>query len=38
MAFTRITLQHHIRNVLKYGVKPVVAVNRFATDTDAEVD
>jgi formyltetrahydrofolate synthetase len=30
-------MQHHIKNVLKYGVKPVVAINRFATDTDAEV-
>ena len=30
-------MQHHIRNVLKFGVKPVVAVNRFSTDTDAEI-
>jgi formyltetrahydrofolate synthetase len=30
-------MQHHIRNVLKFGVQPVVAVNRFATDTDAEI-
>jgi len=30
-------MQHHIRNVLKFGVAPVVAINRFATDTDAEV-
>jgi len=30
-------MQHHIRNVRKFGVVPVVAVNRFATDTDAEV-
>lgn len=30
-------MQHHIRNVLKFGVQPVVAINRFATDSDAEV-
>jgi len=30
-------MQHHIRNVLKFGVQPVVAVNRFATDSDAEI-
>jgi formyltetrahydrofolate synthetase len=30
-------LQHHIRNVLKFGVTPIVAVNRFAGDTDAEI-
>ena len=30
-------MQHHIRNVIKFGVQPVVAVNRFATDTDAEI-
>mmetsp|Transcript_53998 Transcript_53998/g.106587 ORF Transcript_53998/g.106587 Transcript_53998/m.106587 type:complete len:691 (+) Transcript_53998:76-2148(+) len=27
----------HIRNVRKHGVQAVVAINRFATDTDAEV-
>lgn len=31
-------LIHHIKNVLKYGVQPVVAINRFATDTQAELD
>ena len=31
-------LIHHIKNVLKYGVQPVVAVNRFATDTPAELE
>ena len=31
-------LIHHIRNVLKFGVKPVVAINRFATDTEAELN
>lgn len=30
-------MQHHIRNVLKFGVQPVVAVNRFASDSDAEI-
>lgn len=28
----------HINNMKKFGVPVVVAVNRFATDTDAEVD
>ncbi|MRS05845.1 formate--tetrahydrofolate ligase, partial [bacterium] len=31
-------LVHHIRTARKYGIPVVVAVNRFATDTDAEVD
>ena len=30
-------LVHHIKNALKFGVNVVVAVNRFATDTDAEI-
>jgi methylenetetrahydrofolate dehydrogenase (NADP+) / methenyltetrahydrofolate cyclohydrolase / formyltetrahydrofolate synthetase len=30
-------MQHHIRNALKFGVQPVVAINRFASDTDREV-
>jgi len=30
-------MQHHIRNVIKFGVAPVVAVNRFSSDTDAEI-
>ena len=30
-------LAGHIENVRKFGVPPVVAVNRFATDTDAEL-
>jgi len=30
-------LKRHIENVRKFGVPPVVAVNRFITDTDAEV-
>jgi len=31
-------MQHHIRNALKFGIPVVVAVNSFATDTQAEVE
>ncbi len=31
-------LEHHIKNVLKFGIPAVVAVNSFATDTPAEVE
>ena len=31
-------LIHHINNVHKFGVKCVVAINRFATDTEAELN
>ena len=31
-------LKHHIKNALSFGVNVVVAVNSFATDTQAEVD
>jgi len=31
-------LIHHIKNVIKYGVRCVVAVNRFSTDTEAELE
>ena len=31
-------LQRHIRNMKRYGVPVVVAVNKFATDTDAELN
>eukprot|EP00941_MAST-03F_sp_MAST-3F-sp1_P002858 g2858.t1 len=31
-------LQHHVRNALKFGVKAVVAVNKFATDSTAEIE
>eukprot|EP01039_Chlorochromonas_danica_P008430 gene8430-9292_t len=31
-------LIHHIRNIRKFGVQAVVAINRFATDTDAELE
>jgi formyltetrahydrofolate synthetase len=30
-------LQRHIGNMASYGVPVVVAINRFATDTDAEL-
>lgn len=30
-------MERHIKNALKYGVNVVVAVNSFATDTEAEV-
>eukprot|EP00547_Thalassionema_nitzschioides_P000505 CAMPEP_0194207234 /NCGR_PEP_ID=MMETSP0156-20130528/6033_1 /TAXON_ID=33649 /ORGANISM="Thalassionema nitzschioides, Strain L26-B" /LENGTH=659 /DNA_ID=CAMNT_0038933947 /DNA_START=44 /DNA_END=2023 /DNA_ORIENTATION=+ len=31
-------LQKHISNARKFGVQVVVAVNRFSTDTEAEID
>jgi formyltetrahydrofolate synthetase len=31
-------MQHHIKNILRFGVPAVVAVNSFATDTKAEVE
>lgn len=31
-------MERHIRNALKYGVNVVVAVNSFASDTEAEVE
>eukprot|EP00741_Cyanophora_paradoxa_P008995 tig00001424_g8708.t1 len=31
-------LERHIQNVKKYGVPCVVAINRFATDTPAEIE
>ena len=30
-------LQAHVENVRKFGVPPVVGLNRFASDTDAEI-
>ena len=33
-----VNLRAHVGNVRKFGVPPVVAVNRFASDTDAEVE
>ena len=32
-----VNLQAHVENVRKFGVPPVVAINRFASDSDAEV-
>ncbi len=31
-------LERHVRNLRKFGVPPVVAVNRFSADTEAEMD
>ena len=31
-------LFHHVNNVKKSGIKPVVCINRFATDTEAEIE
>jgi methylenetetrahydrofolate dehydrogenase (NADP+)/methenyltetrahydrofolate cyclohydrolase/formyltetrahydrofolate synthetase len=31
-------LVHHIKNAVKFGVPVVVAVNKFSTDTQAEID
>jgi formate--tetrahydrofolate ligase len=31
-------LRRHVRNVTKFGVVPVVAINRFASDTQEELD
>lgn len=33
-----INLQTHIENMQKYGVPAVVAINRFGTDTEAEIE
>jgi formate--tetrahydrofolate ligase len=30
-------LEKHVENVKKFGVPPIVAINRFGTDTDAEI-
>ncbi len=31
-------LFHHVNNVIKSGIKPVVCINKFYTDTDSEVE
>ena len=31
-------LQRHIENVQKFGIVPIVSINRFSSDTEAEVD
>ncbi|MGD8150567.1 formate--tetrahydrofolate ligase [Ornithinimicrobium sp. Y1694] len=33
-----VNLEQHLENVAKFGVPAVVALNRFPTDTDAELD
>lgn len=30
-------IEKHIENIRKYGVEPVVCINKFPTDTDAEI-
>ena len=32
-----VNLEHHIKNVRQFGMELVVAINRFGTDTDAEL-
>lgn len=31
-------LVHHVKNVIKSGITPVVCINKFDSDTDAELD
>jgi len=31
-------LERHIQNAMKFGIKVIVAINSFATDTDSEVE
>src|SRR5450755_3051734 len=31
-------LQRHVENVQKFGLVPVISINRFSADTDAEID
>jgi formate--tetrahydrofolate ligase len=31
-------LQRHVENVKKFGIQPVVSINRFSADTAAEID
>src|SRR6516162_5292917 len=31
-------LQRHVENVQKFGIVPVVSINRFSQDTDAEIE
>jgi formate--tetrahydrofolate ligase len=33
-----VNLERHLRNIKKYGVPPVVAINQFTNDTTAELD
>jgi formate--tetrahydrofolate ligase len=32
-----VNLEKHVENVRKFGVPPIVAINKFGTDTDAEI-
>lgn len=32
-----VNLKRHVENIAKFGVREVVAINRFPTDTDAEI-
>jgi len=31
-------LEKHLENVQQFGIKPVIAINRFITDSDAEIE
>jgi len=31
-------LQRHVENVQKFGLVPIISINRFSSDTDAEID
>ena len=33
-----VNLERHVENVRKFGITPVVALNRFATDSEAELE
>jgi formate--tetrahydrofolate ligase len=33
-----VNLEGHVRNVMKFGVQPIVALNRFTSDTPEELD
>jgi formate--tetrahydrofolate ligase len=33
-----VNLEAHVKNVMKFGVQPVVALNRFTSDTQEELD
>ena len=33
-----VNLERHVNNIKKFGVEPVVAINAFIRDTDAEIE
>jgi formate--tetrahydrofolate ligase len=33
-----VNLERHIENIMKFGVNPIVAINKFVTDTNAEIE